>query len=253
MARILRSESSLRLKEGLLRREAAVLRRIRAAELAATGALALAGVAVWARSGGTGLLWMAAFVAFLTIGHRLKQRENESDADKLDLGAGGEREMAERLAAELPDDTLIVNDIVLAEGRKTAQIDHFVLSPRGIFIVETKTWGGRISGRMDSPSWTLQGHRGRPLALKNPVWQNRRQAGFVRRMLRAEGLDWPDVQSIVAMAAPRCELAIEGETRGIVVRAAEVAPLVRGYENRRGYREAEIRRVLARLGVASVS
>ncbi len=52
MARILRSESSLRLKEALLRREAAVLRRIRAAELAATGVLALAGLAVPAAAHG---------------------------------------------------------------------------------------------------------------------------------------------------------------------------------------------------------
>jgi len=250
LAQILRSESSLQLKQDLLRREAALLRRLRAAELVGASAVLLAGLIFWLARGQSALLWLGGFALFVAIGHTLKLRENESDADKLEIGSGGEREMSQRLADGLPDDTFIVNDIMIAEGRKTAQVDHFVICPHGIFIVETKNWGGRLTGAVDQPNWTLEGRSDKkPLVLRNPIWQNRRQTGFVRRMLQGLGLDWPDVTPMVAMVSPHCRPEIAGDTSGKMFVGAAVVPYIRGYAWVRNYSRAEIDRVLRHLGV----
>ncbi len=250
MAQILRSESSLQLKQDLLRREAALLRRLRAGELIGAAAILVAGLILWLFKGHPGLLWLGGFALFIAIGHTLKMRENESDADKLAIGSGGEEEMSQRLARGLPDDTFIVNDIMIAEGRKTAQVDHFVISPRGIFVVETKNWGGRLSGSIDQPNWKLEGrsHK-KPLMLRNPIWQNRRQTGFVRRMLLGLGLDWPDVVPMVAMVSPQTRLEITGDTTGQLFTGAAVVPYIRGYAWVRNYSREEIDQVLRRIGV----
>ena len=38
----------------------------------------------------------------------------------------------------------IINNIILKIGDRTTQIDHIVVSPYGIFVIETKDWKGKI-------------------------------------------------------------------------------------------------------------
>jgi hypothetical protein len=66
------------------------------------------------------------------------------------MGAGGE-EFVIRVLSQLPDEYHVVNDVNLsfhpdfywgqgAEFIKTSQIDHVVVGPTGIFLLETKKW-----------------------------------------------------------------------------------------------------------------
>ena len=50
----------------------------------------------------------------------------------------------------------VFNDVVLPrpDGKGTTQIDHVVVSPFGIFVIETKNYGGWIFGDEDSRYWT---------------------------------------------------------------------------------------------------
>jgi hypothetical protein len=76
------------------------------------------------------------------------------DANKTFLiGASGEEEVMEHLAF-LPDDYHVFNDLKIDFGKwiywkkgkdgdkniKTSQIDHLVVGPTGIFLIETKKW-----------------------------------------------------------------------------------------------------------------
>lgn len=50
----------------------------------------------------------------------------------------------------------VFNDIVLPrpDGKGTTQIDHVVVSPFGIFVIETKNYAGWIFGDETSRYWT---------------------------------------------------------------------------------------------------
>ena len=47
---------------------------------------------------------------------------------------------------QLPDDYVILDDVVLRTNRGTTQIDHIVVSKYGVFAIETKNYRGEISG-----------------------------------------------------------------------------------------------------------
>lgn len=57
------------------------------------------------------------------------------------------------------------------DGDGTTQIDHLVISPYGIFVVETKNYQGWIFGSPKQPQWTQQLHRSKH-RFQNPLHQN---------------------------------------------------------------------------------
>ncbi len=67
----------------------------------------------------------------------------------------------------------VFNDIILPrpDGKGTTQIDHVVVSPFGIFVIETKNYAGWIFGDKDSRYWT-QVIYGKKSRFQNPLHQN---------------------------------------------------------------------------------
>lgn len=66
---------------------------------------------------------------------------------------------------------LVVNNIVLNTGGRTAQIDHIVISDFGVFVIETKNYKGWIFGSEYSEYWTQVIYR-RKEQFYNPIRQN---------------------------------------------------------------------------------
>ena len=66
----------------------------------------------------------------------------------------------------------VINDVMLPDGNGgTTQIDHIVLSPYGIFVVETKNIQGWIFGGQHDEKWTQQLYRTKH-QFQNPLRQN---------------------------------------------------------------------------------
>lgn len=86
-------------------------------------------------------------------------------------GAAGEHRIAKILQNGLTDDYLVSNDVTIPCQFGTTQIDHVVLSPYGIFIIETKNYSGWITGTGDAEYWT-QNMYGKKYQFRNPVKQN---------------------------------------------------------------------------------
>lgn len=57
-------------------------------------------------------------------------------------GAEGEKVIAEILESELPDSYSVFNDVRFP-GR-TSNIDHIVVGPSGVFVLNTKNWRGTV-------------------------------------------------------------------------------------------------------------
>jgi hypothetical protein len=69
-------------------------------------------------------------------------------------GAMGEKRVA-RILEKLPEEEYsVINNLLLNNNGYTSQVDHVVVSVYGIFVIETKTYQGIISGGENSEHWT---------------------------------------------------------------------------------------------------
>lgn len=58
-------------------------------------------------------------------------------------GRQGEKRVTRLLGSSLNDDYYLINDLYLQGSR--GDIDHILLAPNGIFVLETKNWRGKIT------------------------------------------------------------------------------------------------------------
>ena len=87
----------------------------------------------------------------------------------------GEKRVLNKLK-ELPNEYMILNDITVKIDDKEAQIDHLLISPWGIWSVETKSHLGWIYGKEKDRNWTQKkkSESGKIYSKQfyNPVTQN---------------------------------------------------------------------------------
>ncbi len=57
-------------------------------------------------------------------------------------GVEGEKQVSQLLSQTLSDDYTLINDVYVGRG---GDIDHVVLAPGGVFVLETKNWSGKIT------------------------------------------------------------------------------------------------------------
>ena len=79
-------------------------------------------------------------------------------------------------------DWMLLNDVLLPSGQGTTQIDHILVSPGGVFLIETKDMNGWVFGSPGQKQWTQSfaaGRRSRKSGIKskqftfyNPLLQN---------------------------------------------------------------------------------
>lgn len=90
-------------------------------------------------------------------------------------GAVGEAVGA--IAAKVFLDTKVyhsLNNVTLATGNGTTQIDHIIVSRFGIFVIEAKNFQGWIFGGEGQPEWTQSLPGGKKYKFQNPLHQNYR-------------------------------------------------------------------------------
>lgn len=110
------------------------------------------------------------------------------------IGEYGEMCVAGRLHL-LSKEYITLNDVLLPTRYGTTQIDHIVVSPYGVFVIETKNYKGWIFGHQDSEEWkqSLRGKKrifgwsSEQYKLRNPIRQNLSHFKAVRAILRDLG------------------------------------------------------------------
>jgi len=85
------------------------------------------------------------------------------------------------------------HDVIIPSRNGTTQIDHLLVSPYGLFIVETKNKKGWIFGSGDQPKWT-QTLYGKKYSFQNPIRQTFRQKKVLSEFL---GVKESMVQSVI--------------------------------------------------------
>ena len=85
----------------------------------------------------------------------------------------------------LGDEYLVLNDLLIrTSSNKTSQIDHMIISPYGIFVIETKYYRGLICGNKEEEQWSQYlNHGSQKYNFFNPIMQNESHIKVVKNMI----------------------------------------------------------------------
>ena len=121
-----------------------------------------------------------------------------ADKDYLARRKGGVGEYVINLQlASLPKDHKCLDDLMFLVDDRTTQIDHLVVSPYGIFVIETKNYKGWLYGNDNRKHWTQTFNKNAKYKLQNPIWQNNYHVKAVKGILKEyEGIKYYSIISI---------------------------------------------------------
>lgn len=246
MARILKEESTLKKVVGGLEAESGILGRIWKYELIGGGVLILIGSVLGMLGYGWITAGAGAVATFLGIAHFTKRKDNVADIGRFKGGAAGENVVTKILQAGLPESYIILNDISVRSGRKSAQNDHLVLGPNGIFVVETKAYSGTLIGKStDATLRQVKNFQGKvtETKLKNPIPQNEYHMQIVAERMAEGGFAADDLCSVIVFTNKWTRLEITGATSAIV-KPEMLAAMILGHVSKYSYDEEWLMRLV---------
>lgn len=86
-----------------------------------------------------------------------------------------------------PKPRYLIDDICIErKGEGSSQIDHVLINARGIWVVETKNYAGKIYGRPESNEWSCFSRRGTKNTFLNPLKQNETHVNVLQSYLGKE-------------------------------------------------------------------
>lgn len=101
----------------------------------------------------------------------------------------------------------LLNDCTLPDGNgSTTQIDHILLSPFGIFIIETKNYKGWIFGSERQKNWTQKIYK-KTYKFQNPLHQNYKHQKVLEAVL--SDIVAPEYLHSIVVFMPDCEFKTE--------------------------------------------
>lgn len=87
---------------------------------------------------------------------------------------------------QLPEEYHVIDDVLFVSNGRSTQIDHIVVSPYAVFVIETKGYKGWIFGGESTEYWTqsIYGHKS---TFYSPLLQNDGHVRFLKFMLKDLG------------------------------------------------------------------
>ena len=85
---------------------------------------------------------------------------------------------------KLTGEYLIINNVLIKNIDRSSQIDHVIVSPYGIFVIETKQINGYIEGNDYDKKWKVVA--GKTYYINNPVHQNYGHIQALKEFTRLE-------------------------------------------------------------------
>ena len=213
------------------------------------------GPALFAAAGVCAVLWLATRRTRDRGRDRPPRGSPERMAQEV-MGRTGEQQVRSTLRRELPDEYVLINGLLVP--RAAGDIDHVVVGPSGVFLLETKTMAGHIVCEADG-TWrrTKLGRGGTTYAgfIGDPAAQVKRNIMAVRACLQERvpalfgGVPlW--VEGVVVFAHPRSALTVE-HSRVTAMRLDDAAQHIRSHRPRRPLDAQDVDRVVGALLSAS--
>lgn len=219
MAQTLTSERSLSRRQADMARELAFLKRMRILEWGGAGIAVLAGLGwKFAAGGGWGILIFGAFLVFIALGHEARRGESARELAEMEGMRGAKEDLARLLDEKLANDHFVLNDLHLKVGREKCWIDHLVVAPSGMFVLNTLNWSGKIIGDTSRQArvWKIRGADGKSRPARNPVGRVLRERRILCNWLKGTSLIWERVFPLVVLAHPQAEPAVTNAERRVL-------------------------------------
>lgn len=145
-------------------------------------------------------------------------------------GARAEHEV-DALLRRLPAEYHVMRNVLFSRGASSTQIDHLVVSPYGVFCIETKGYSGWILGAEHAEYWvqSLPSRRGKgaiQYRFYSPIRQSQGHARRLRHLLRELG-ELPIFPLVVFSETAELKITIEEHT---VVYTSELIDTIRDYQ-----------------------
>ena len=252
MARIIKEESTLKGIMKGLHMETSILEKIWKIELFAGGVLILAGAAAWFFGYAWHFVVPGILLVFLGASHALKKGDNRADLGRFKGGAAGEQEVTKIMQTGLPDSYMILNDCSVRSGSRSAQNDHIVLGPNGIFVVETKAYAGVLQGRAGDDylqQTKTRGGKSTQYRIKNPIPQNAYHIEIVAARMSEGGFVTDDIHSIIVFTNRWARIEIDGSDVP-VLKPEEIASTILNTKSKFSYSESWQRKLASHLDPA---
>lgn len=126
-------------------------------------------------------------------------------------GKYGELKVASTLSSLPKNKYIVLNNIMLVKNRHSSQIDHIVISPYGIFVIETKNYKGEIYGRETVQYWTQTiGNNEYPLY--NPLWQNKTHIKYIAEALG----NHEDIYHSIVVFVKASNIKVTGASKNVI-------------------------------------
>jgi hypothetical protein len=140
------------------------------------------------------------------------------------VGKAGELAVAEALK-DLPNDYVLLNDLMLPDGK--GNVDHLIMGPNGLFVIETKNYSSFVKCLGDD--WSVNGRKIRSLSK-----QAKRNAIAVRDNLASvfadQGSRLPFITALLVFVNKNGRLSIQNPTIP-VLRSTELAKFISRYNS----------------------
>ncbi len=220
MAKTLTNERNLLQRQAAIGQELNLFKRMRLVEWGAA-ALFVAGGLIWklALGGGAFPLAIGGVLVFLALGHEARRKEQMQELAETEQMRGAKEEVARLLDEKLANDHYVLNDLRLKVGREKCWIDHLVVAPSGMFVLNTLNWDGKIVGDTGKQChlWKIRAPDGKIRPARNPVGRVLRERRILCNWLKGTNLIWERVFPLVILANPNAEIQVTNAERRVLV------------------------------------
>lgn len=219
MAKTLTNESNLRNRQEAIERDLLLFKRMRLVEWGAAALFVAFGL-FWKIGLDKGYfpLFIGGALVFLALGHEARRKEQlQEQADTASMREA-KGEVARLLDEKLANDHFILNDLRLKVGREKCWIDHLVVAPSGMFVLNTHNWDGKIVGDTSKQAytWKIRSPDGKIRPVRNPVGKARRERRILCNWLKGTSLIWERVFPLVVLANPTAEIQVTNAARQVL-------------------------------------
>ncbi len=139
-----------------------------------------------------------------------KKKPSKPKVESTRIGELGEHKINIQMD-QLPKDCRHLHDLLIPNSKsKTgySQVDHVVVSPYGIFVIETKNYNGEIKGARGDKQWSVSNR----FKMYNPIMQNYGHIKALEALLPSN----PNLRFISMVSfTMRCRFSIDPELRKI--------------------------------------
>ena len=219
MAQTLTNERNLLGRQTAIEQELRLLKRMRLIEWSAAALFVVVGL-IWkfGLDKGFFLLFIGGALVFLALGHEARRQESLQEHADTESMRGAKEAMARLLDEKLANDHYVLNDLRLKVGREKCWIDHLVVAPSGMFVINTLNWSGKIVGDTSKQAytWKIRSPDGKVRPARNPVGRALRERRILCNWLKGTHLIWERVFPVVVLAHPEADIQVTNAERRVL-------------------------------------